>query len=114
MKQLKHLTYRERLRELGLSSLQQKRLREVLISVYEYLIEGSRGDGARLFSLVPRGRPRGNGHKLKYKKFCLSIRLKKITVRMTEHWKRPHRGTVESPRLEVLKTQVNTVLSNLL
>lgn len=56
------------MRELGLSSLQRRRLREVLINVYEYLIEGSRADGARLFALVPRGRPRGNGHKLKYKK----------------------------------------------
>lgn len=72
------MTYKERLRELGLFNLQQRRLGEVLIRLYEYLMGGSTGDGARLFSLVPRDWPRGNRHKLKYKKFRLSIRKKKL------------------------------------
>ena len=49
MKGLKHLTYEERLRELGLFSLEKRRN---LINVYEYLIGGHKGVGARLLSVM--------------------------------------------------------------
>ena len=36
-------------------------------------MEGSKGDKARLFSVVPSERTRGNGHNLKYRKIHLNI-----------------------------------------
>ena len=64
MKGLEGKTYEELLKSLGLFCLEKRRLRRDLIMVFNFLMRGSRGAGADLFSLVNSGRTRGNGLKL--------------------------------------------------
>ena len=80
--------------------------------MYKYVKGDCKEDGARLISVVASDRTRGNGHKLKHRKFCLNIRKHFFTVQGTERWHRVPQDVVESPSLEIFKSHLDIVLGN--
>jgi len=112
-KRLEYLSYEDRLRELGLFSLEKRRLRGDLIADFQYLRGAYRKDGEGLFTSVCSDRTRGNSSKLKEGRFRLDIRKTFFITRVVKHWNRLPREAVAAPSLEVSKARLDGALSNL-
>ena len=95
---LEHLSYEDRLRDLGLFILEKRRLQGDLRAACQYLKRTYRKDGEGLLTRVCSDRTRGNGCKLKEGRFRLAIRKKFFTMMVVKHWHRLPREAVDAPR----------------
>ena len=102
-----------RLRELGLFSLEKRRLQGDLTAAFQYLKGACRKDGERLFSRACCDRTRGNGFKLKKGRLGLDVRKKCFTTRVVKPWPWLPREVVDAPSLETSKVRLDGALTNL-
>jgi len=110
---LEHLFCEERLRELGLFSLEKRKLRGDLTAAFQYMREAYKRDAEELFTRACSDRMRGSGFKLQEGRFRLDIRKKFFTVGVVRHWNRLPGEVANAPSLEVFKARLDGALSNL-
>ena len=111
---MEHLSCEDRLRELGLCSVEKSRLRGDLIAAFRYLKGAYKADGDRLLVRACSNRTRGKGFKLQEGRFRLDIRKKFFAMRVVKHWNRLPREVVDAPSLETSKVRLDRALSNLI
>ena len=110
---LEHLPYEERLRELGLFSLEKRRIREDLIAAFQYFKGAYRKAGEGLFIREYRDRTRGKVFKLKEGRLRLGIRNKLFNFSVVRNWNRLSSEVVAAPSQEGFKARLVGAFSNL-
>lgn len=109
IRELDCLPYEDKLRGLGLFSVEKRMLWGDLTLAFQYLRVADRTAGEGVFPRACSNRTRGNGCKLKEGSF----RWKFFTVRMERHRNWLPRESADAPSLSVFKAGLDRTLSNL-
>lgn len=103
----------ERLGQPGLSSLEKRRLRVDLITLFQCLKDGYKEDGNFLFTKNHREKNRSMGYKFLLGRFWLDTKRKFFTIITTFHWNNVLNEVADSPALDTCKIWLDRVLVHL-
>ena len=99
--------------QLGLLSVEKRRLRGDLLAAFQYMRGASKPDGERLLARPCSDRTRGSGFKLKEGRLRLDRRRTFVTMRGVGRWHRLPRQVVDAPSLEAFEVRLDGALSTL-
>ena len=102
----------DRLRILGLTTLETRFLQADLIEVFKILRGFENLDPNRFFQVVGDGARRGHNFKLFKKRYRLVVGKFKFASRVCEEWNRLGDGIVSAGTVNVFKTRLDHHLRN--
>ena len=106
IREIRRLSYSERLRTLGLPSLQYRRWRTDLNQVYRILHGIDRIDAGKFFEMSGTG-TRGHSLKLYKKSVRLDIKKYSFSTRVVDAWNNLADSVVSAESLNVFKSRLN-------
>ena len=109
---LEGYSYEDRLRILGLTTLETRFLRADLIEVFKILRGFENLDPDRFFQVVGDGVRRGHSFKLFKKRYRLDVGKFKFASRVCEEWNRLGDGVVSAGTVNAFKTRLDHHLRN--
>jgi hypothetical protein len=105
---VKNGSYEERLRHLGLTTLQQRRERGDMIEVYKLLTGKERVDCSQFFEMAPTDHGlRGHSLKLFTRRARLDIRKNFFSNRVVERWNSLSQATIDAPTVNTFKNRLD-------
>ena len=104
---LRGKSYPERLKELGLITLERRRLRGQLIETYKYLYGFNNVDPIGIFDRDENERLRNNGLKLKVKRFNTTVAQHFFPIEIPRVWNRLPNNVVESESVNQFKNRLD-------
>ena len=106
------LSHHERLRKLGIPSLQYRRMRADMLQVYKILHGIERINPDVFFELADGTRTRGHKYKIIKQRCSTSFMLHSFSHRVVDIWNALPEHVVDSPNVNIFKTRLNTVWKN--
>ena len=104
------LSYEESLNQLGLYSLEFRRVRGDLIEIYKILTGLDRVDSERIFPLVGESRTRGHSLRIRGKPFRTEVRRNFFTQRVVNMWDSLPQNVVEAKTFSDFKKKLEIAL----
>lgn len=109
---IRHFGYARRLEALGLFTLEQRRLRGLLIEVFK-ILKGFSGDSPELLFTMNENSTRGHGLKVVAPRYNTSRFRDFPTVRVCNTWNSLPVGVVDAPSVDAFKSRLDKILPTL-
>ena len=103
----KNLTYQERLRKLGLPTLEYRSERADMIQTYKILHGIDKIDMDKLFTPALYRATRGHSYKLQEKRSRLNVRANTFSNRVVDTWNNLPENVVNAPSVNAFKSRLN-------
>ena len=111
VKGLEHLSYPERLKKLGLPTLEYRRSRADMLQVYKIMTGLEDIDCSKLFNIQP-SRTRGHALKIRMGHARTLSRKKSFTEWVITTWNNLPESVVMAPTINTFKSRLNEVWKN--
>ena len=112
VKNIQHLSYTERLKYIGLPSLQYRRLRADMVETFKILNNIDKVQHEHIFP-ISRTATRGHNQKIYNKNSRTNIRKYSFSQRIVDMWNSLPKQVIETKTVNTFKSQLNNHWKNL-